>query len=322
MRTQAQSKDNQFCQHGFTLIELLVVISIMALMMSILLPALTNAREQANRIHCLTNLRSLTLAWSMYAADNGDKPCSPDTYLNDSSATWPFTSLLPGRTQHDLFTTANWVAQGSCSYYINPTGNSKQAITNGALWQYIQTVKMYNCKSDKSPRLVSYAMSVAMGPTIVYPGIPRSLRSGYALKLPRNRAVVNLNEISKPSERMVLSDATTGDIGKYNQVNWLSGPFCPTTAHELNYSRSSRTLGSPDPPTWGRHLSYYEENANITKMHSNGCNLSFSDSHCEYWKWQDNRTIKYFDFVQIEPEDASRDNSDLERMLKLLYAKE
>lgn len=57
-------------QRGFTLVELLVVIGIIALMMSMLLPALNRARESANAAKCLSNMRSMLMAAAMYANDN------------------------------------------------------------------------------------------------------------------------------------------------------------------------------------------------------------------------------------------------------------
>lgn len=60
-------------KHGFTLIELLVVISIIALLVSILLPALQNARYQAKRVYCLSNVKSQYTAQIICATDNDDK---------------------------------------------------------------------------------------------------------------------------------------------------------------------------------------------------------------------------------------------------------
>ena len=55
---------------GFTLIELLVVVAIIALLVSILVPSLTKAREQAKMVVCLSNERQMGLGMTMYANDN------------------------------------------------------------------------------------------------------------------------------------------------------------------------------------------------------------------------------------------------------------
>jgi prepilin-type N-terminal cleavage/methylation domain-containing protein/prepilin-type processing-associated H-X9-DG protein len=77
-------------RQAFTLIELLVVIAIIAILTSMLLPALSRAKASARRITCVSHLKQLALATAMYVGDN-------DGYYPSSNATdkWP-QAIRPG----------------------------------------------------------------------------------------------------------------------------------------------------------------------------------------------------------------------------------
>jgi prepilin-type N-terminal cleavage/methylation domain-containing protein/prepilin-type processing-associated H-X9-DG protein len=80
---------------GFTLVELLVVIGIIAILISMLLPALAGARESARSIRCLSNLKQLGVVLTMYTQESrGVMP------MANEGAIHPLTSMLPAWHSH------------------------------------------------------------------------------------------------------------------------------------------------------------------------------------------------------------------------------
>jgi prepilin-type processing-associated H-X9-DG protein/prepilin-type N-terminal cleavage/methylation domain-containing protein len=119
---------------GFTLVELLVVIGIIALLIALLLPALSRARGLAQSAACLNNLRQLQTCWLMYANDH-DGTLPPNLSVYDLSTGEPIPGL-------DLRLT--WCA-GNARTDVN-TAN----IERGYLFAYNRSTAIYHCPADKA----------------------------------------------------------------------------------------------------------------------------------------------------------------------------
>jgi len=135
-------------QGAFTLIELLVVIAVIAVLMGILMPALSRARELGKRAACLSNLKQLMFAWGMYAEDNDEKIVMASTRKQHETI-WGGTQSKPYKC---------WV------YYMDPTEYSEeervQAIREGGLFNYIKNERLFKCPTGIRGELVTYALSL------------------------------------------------------------------------------------------------------------------------------------------------------------------
>ncbi len=149
---------------GFTLIELLVVIAIIAVLMAILMPALSRVREQGKRIVCEHNLKSLTLAWIMYADENDDK------IVNGAGGFHYTQSGMTNNGSSSGIIERAWVGRGWGNNWNNSNvtdsgmtaEQKKQAIREGALWPVASDYDCYKCPTGKPGEFVTYAVVDAM----------------------------------------------------------------------------------------------------------------------------------------------------------------
>lgn len=118
-------------RNAFTLIELLVVVAIIALLISILLPSLQGAREQARKSACLANLKSLGTACSAYASEDKKELFIPIHHRHVFTGTRPSPWIVR---------TAEWFIVGGRSAidpFQTPSGDQNIGEINGVESEYI-----------------------------------------------------------------------------------------------------------------------------------------------------------------------------------------
>ena len=203
---------------GFTLVELLVVIAIIALLIAILLPALSRARGLAQSVACLSNLRQLQTCWLMYANDHGGT-LPPNLSVYDLSTGEPIPGL-------DLRLT--WCA-GNARTDVN-TAN----IERGYLFPYNRSTAIYHCPADKARVAganVRHTRSYNMSQSVTgisfgqYPRPPPLLSEPHADPASRTRRSVRLHRRARgPDRGFALWDSAAG-----RRLSMASGSTCRPT---------------------------------------------------------------------------------------------
>ena len=160
-------KSCQPLREGFTLIELLVVIAIIAILASMLLPALTKARTKAQGIACLSNMKQLGFSWVMYTHDFDDRvPPNPGITSSDPNLNWVAGFLTldggdnlghPGRDNTDntntlfLMSSMLWPYHRAVGVWRCP-GDTSMSTINGRKYPHVRTVSMNNWVGNYDPR--------------------------------------------------------------------------------------------------------------------------------------------------------------------------
>lgn len=130
-------------QGAFTLIELLVVIANIAILASLLLPALSRAKNSAQGIKCVANVKQLQLAWHLYADDHDSR----------------------------LVSNGGW-CRGWYTQPPSPDNTNVALLRESLLGKYAVDPAIYKCAGDKSVNVRSFSMNNHMnGPSFDLSGI-------------------------------------------------------------------------------------------------------------------------------------------------------
>jgi prepilin-type N-terminal cleavage/methylation domain-containing protein/prepilin-type processing-associated H-X9-DG protein len=241
-------------QNGFTLIELLVVIAVIALLLTLLFPALRGAKEQGHRAVCLSNLKQLTMAWLTYAEEHDGKIVS--VFSHDY---WIREGDLERQGQVE-----GWISQ---AFYFS---ESRSALIEnpdkGALWPYLKNVDVYRCPRGLVHHPVTYTPVISA--------------NGYNVEGTYKQVKLNLvkTNIGKRVGSTVLKLTRLTDI------------ISPGAGQRAVFIDMGQTPMSNDfyihylYPTWKWH--------SVPPIrHKDGVTISMADGHAEYWKWKGIETV-------------------------------
>jgi prepilin-type N-terminal cleavage/methylation domain-containing protein/prepilin-type processing-associated H-X9-DG protein len=285
---------------GFTLIELLVVISIIALLLSILMPGLQRAKELASGVVCTNNQKSLCTAWVMYAEDNDSKLVGGSTYYTGNRAT-PYRWVEPPLLEPVYESQTASEAQLSERTRLN-------GIRAGKLFTYLESEKVYHCPGDKTYRnpepwavYRSYAIAGLMN------GEDFKKRSGSHSDNQFN-PITEYRTVNLDGRQKLLKVATkTTDVRSpgskfvFVEEDVVKGK---DEGRKQQYNKGGWVLLSNGYTWWDGPAGY----------HAEGSTLGYADGHAERIKWKDKDTIAMVEDATPDPDEQN--NEDIRWLAK------
>jgi len=240
---------------GFTLVELLVVIAVIALLMAILLPALSKARTQAKRIICLSGLKQLMTGWMAYA-DNHDGRIVNGGQAPPANATEPFWCTgFPAPPDLPSWDWCWEAGMWTCTAVLTYEQRVEQ-LKRGALFRYCNNVKSYRCPEGAKDMHRTYIMPVTMNAWCGNCGYPTGAES---------KVIKRVGQIKKSAERVVFFEEKE----------------ITPDAFQFNYN--------PTPNAdWA-----WRDDDHPNIMHGDGANFGFADGHADFRKWECVETLSW-----------------------------